>query len=433
MLNKQQIPHIIVIGGGAGGLELVTRLGNSLGKKQLAKITLVDATLTHVWKPLWHEVAAGTLTSGEDELNYIVHGYQHHFDFKLGRLSGLQRQQKKITLAPVQASNGEQILPERQLNYDILVIAIGSMSHDFGVAGVKNYCYFLDDYASCQQFHLQFLKNLVQLQEQQSEFTIGIVGGGATGVELAAELHYACKQALHYKHQTSTELKVQISIIETAPRILAALPEKISAVIRIELARRNIKIYENERVVKVDADNLQTQSGLTIPATLKIWAAGIKAPEILATLGLETNSRNQLLVKQNLQTTFDEAIFAFGDCASCPQSGDYAKPVPPRAQAAHQQAALLAKSLARHIKGKSLLNYYYRDYGSLISLSRSNTFGNLMGRALGNLMLEGKLARLGYLYLYRQHQAALHGWWKVILLALAQWLSKPVRSRLKLH
>lgn len=432
MAKYQQPYHIVIVGGGAGGLELATRLGDTLGKKQLAQITLVDATLTHVWKPLWHEVAAGTLTSGEDELNYVVHGYHHYFDFLLGRLIGLDRAQKQITLAAVKDGNQQEILPERKLSYDTLVIAIGSISHDFGISGVKEHCYFLDNYASCQRFHLQFLKSLVQLQEQQKEFKVAIVGGGATGVELAAELHFACEQALRYKRQTETKLEVQISVIETAPRILAALPEKISTATRQELQRRGIKVYESEQVIEVTPEAIHTKNGLVIPASLKIWAAGIKAPKFLTTLGLETNPRNQILVKQTLQTTVDEAIFAFGDCASCPQIGTD-KPVPPRAQAAHQQAALLAKSLTRRAKGRSLLNYHYRDYGSLITLSRHSTFGNLMGRALGNVMLEGRLARLAYLSLYRQHQAALYGWWRVALLTFAQWLSKPVRPRLKLH
>jgi len=433
MKINSMIPSIVIVGGGAGGLELATHLGDTLGRREQAKIILVDADLTHLWKPLWHEVAAGTLMADENQLNYIVHGYHHHFEFHQGKLFQLDRANKEITLASV--TDGQQeILPERQLSYDILVIAIGSISHDFQTPGVKENCYVLDKYEDCRRFQQDFLHQLMRLQEkQQQELSIGIVGGGATGVELAAELQFACQQALNYKHQDPARgYQIDIQIIEAAPRLLAGLPEKISTATQQELQKRQIKVLTDEQVSEITAKTIHTKSGKAISASLKVWAAGIKADPLLTSLGLETNQRNQLIVKPTLQTTLDENIFALGDCAACPQP-DSDKLVPPRAQAAHQQALLLAKSLTRLLQGKSLLSYRYRDYGSLITLSRHNTFGNLMGNLLGNVMLEGRIARLVYLSLYRKHQAALYGWWRVILLSLAQFLSKPVRPRLKLH
>lgn len=434
MKNNQRPHQIVIVGGGAGGLELATKLGNTLGKKQDANITLVDSNLTHIWKPLWHEVAAGTLTSGEDELNYIVHGSRHHFIFTLGRLQGIDRQQRQIILAAVKDQAQQQILPERILSYDSLIIAIGSISHDFAMPGVKEHCHFLDSHADSADFHQLLLKNLLRLQAQLlPHLNIAIIGGGATGIELAAELQFACQQALDYGQPKAPKPSpIQISVIENSPRILPALPEKISSVTRQELQRRGIQVFEGEHVSQITAEGIVTDKGLAIPATLKIWAAGIKAPAVLATLGLETNQRHQLIVKQTLQTTIDDNIFAFGDCAHCPQPNS-ANPVPPRAQAAHQQATLLAKSLGRRLKNQPLLPYSYRDYGSLVTLSKNKTVGSLMGKHTGSIFLEGKLARLAYLFLYRHHQAALYGWPSVILLSLAQLLTSRVRARLKLH
>jgi NADH dehydrogenase len=422
-----QLPHIVVVGGGAGGLELVTQLGNTLGKRKRAKITLVDSKLTHVWKPLWHEVAAGTLSSNEDEVNYIVHAHNHDFHFQWGSLADLNVAQQQLVLAPVQDKQQVEILPQRLLNYDVLVLAIGSVSYDFKVAGVKSHCFFLDSFTSCQAFQQRLLQHLLQ---EHPQFNIAIVGGGATGVELAAELQYACQQALQYKQQQNNP--VAITIIETAPRILSALPEKIARATAKELRRRGIDVLEGEQVIEVTEEAFYTKSGLKVPAELKIWAAGIQAPELLANLGLQTNQRQQVLVKPTLQTTVADNIFALGDCASCPQSGTE-QAVPPRAQAAHQQAALLAKSIPRYLRGQPVAAYHYKDYGALISLGKQNTFGNLMGRATGNIMLQGKLARLAYLSLYRKHQAALFGWWRVALLTIAQRLTSIVRPRLKLH
>ena len=182
----------------------------------------------------------------------------------------------------------------------------------------------------------------------------------------------------------------------------------------------------------MSAEGLRTADGKLIPASLKVWAAGIRAPRFLNELaGLESNRINQLVVLPTLQTTRDEHIFAFGDCAACPQADG--KNVPPRAQAAHQQASLLARSLKRRLEGKPLLEYRYRDYGSLISLSSFSAVGNLMGNLTGDVMLEGRLARWFYISLYRLHQMALYGKFRTLLLMLSDRLGRSTEPRLKLH
>lgn len=432
--------HIIIIGGGAGGLELATHLGHKLRKKPQITVKLVDKSFTHLWKPLLHEVAAGTLNSNEDEINYTAHAFTHHYHFCYGEMTGLNREKKEIILAPVlNENNHTKIIPQRTLSYDTLVIAIGSKANDFNTPGVRENCIFIDERVQADQFHQQFLRTLMQAQNQlnplsEEQLGIAIVGGGATGVELAAELHYAIQQAAKYGFSSQNLAnKMQITLVEAADRILAALPERVSDGVAKELENLGIKIYCNKRVTEVTASGLKTQDGLFIPAQLKVWAAGIKAPDFLQNLdNLETNRINQLVVKTNLVTTRDENIFAFGDCASCPQLNTD-KPVPPRAQAAHQQASLLAESLVRKLNGKSLLDYRYHDYGSLISLSQHTTIGNLMGRLMGSVWLEGKLARLFYVSLYKLHQFALFGFWRGAMLTLANLLSSRVKPRLKLH
>ena len=164
-----------------------------------------------------------------------------------------------------------------------------------------------------------------------------------------------------------------------------------------------------------------------------MWAAGIKAPAFLHELdGLETNRINQLVVDPTLQSTRDENIFAFGDCAACPQP-DSDRNVPPRAQAAHLQASMLARSIRNRLEGKPLPSYRYKDYGSLISLSTFSAVGNLMGNLTGNVMLEGWLARMFYISLYRMHQIALYGMPRTLLMMLGDKLSRSTEPRLKLH
>lgn len=433
------IPHIVIVGGGAGGLELATRLGKKLGRRKLAKITLVDENATHLWKPLLHEVAAGTLDASQDELNYFVHASLNGYYFQLGRMIGLNRIQKEIILAPVLGESQEEMLPQRTLSYDILVLAFGSITNDFSIPGVQEHCLFLDTRHEADRFQQLFLKYLLRMQSQgasgQTEpIKIVIVGAGATGVELAAELHYTVLQAVTYGlDNIHPEKDVKITLLEAAPRILPQLPERIATLAVKELQRRDIEIMTNACVTSVSSHEIHTANQQTIPATMIVWAVGIKVSTFKDQLdGLELNHRNQIVVKDTLQTTRDENIFAFGDCAACPQPGTQTT-VPPRAQAANQEAILLAKSLPRLLKKQPLLPFVYKDYGSLISLSQPNTLANIMGRLLGNILIEGKLARWIYVSLYKKHQIILHGCGWVYLQTLTHFLTRKSRPRLKLH
>ena len=154
--------RIVIVGGGAGGLELATRLGRTLGKKGKARITLVDANLTHIWKPLLHEVAAGSLNSSEDELNYVAQAKWNHFEFQLGRLTGLDRASQRIQLAATLDEQGEELVPARGLDYDTLVLAIGSTTNDFGTQGAADHCILLDTREQAERFHKQLLTHYLR-------------------------------------------------------------------------------------------------------------------------------------------------------------------------------------------------------------------------------------------------------------------------------
>ncbi|WP_249671612.1 NAD(P)/FAD-dependent oxidoreductase [Pseudomonas abieticivorans] len=428
--------RIVIVGGGAGGLELATRLGKTLGKRGTANVTLVDANLTHIWKPLLHEVAAGSLNSSEDELNYVAQAKWNHFKFQLGRMSGLDRAGQQIHLAATLDENGEELVPARSIGYDSLVISVGSTTNDFGTQGAAEHCLFLDTRKQAERFHQQLLNHYLRAHagdDTQQQISVAIVGAGATGVELAAELHHAAHELAAYGLGKIEPQNLRITVIEAGPRVLPALPERIGQPVHKTLEKLGVTVLTNASVSQVTADSLITADGKVIPASLKVWAAGIRAPGFLKDIdGLETNRINQLQVRPTLQTTRDDNIFAFGDCAACPQP-DSDRNVPPRAQAAHQQASLLAKSLKLRIENKPLPEYRYKDYGSLVSLSSFSAVGNLMGNLTGSVMLEGWLARMFYVSLYRMHQMALYGMFRTAMLMLGSRIGRGTEPRLKLH
>ncbi len=426
---------IVVVGGGAGGLELVTKLGHAFGKKQQAEVILIDRSQTHIWKPLLHEVATGSLDINNDGLNYRAHAAKHHYQFQLGTLIDVDPKTCQLTLASLTDDKGHIILPERSIQYDSLIMAIGSVSNDFGTPGVSDNCYFLDSHKQAERFQQALLNQFLRVHQEgpDARLKLAIVGGGATGVELSAELFHVADMLKAYGMPEMSGKRVQVELIEAGSRILPALPEHIASLAAKELIRLGVTISENTRVVRAYDGGFHTADEVDIHADLMIWAAGVKAPDFVADIeGFETTRNNQILVKNTLQTTQFDNVFVIGDCCACEQAdGSF---VPPRAQSAHQMASLVFDNIKASFLSEPLKEYVYKDYGSLVNLSRYSTVGNLMGNLMGGSMfIEGRIARFVYVSLYRLHLIAIHGWLKATIIMMAQKIGKVVKPKLKLH
>jgi NADH dehydrogenase len=447
--------RFIVVGGGAGGLELATRLGDRYGSRTSAGqaralVTLVDRYPTHIWKPLLHEVAAGSMDPFTQELEYAAQARWHGFAFQQGELTALDRARKQITLGPVVDEDGAELLPARELEYDTLVIAIGSTTHFFGVKGAAEHSIALDTVEQAERFRKRLIAACMRAEHQKHEkveagfgeastaeprIQVAIVGGGATGVELSAELRNTAQVLSAYGlHKLDPRHDIGIVLIEAGPRILPALQERVSSATAELLTKLGVKLMIGETVAEVAPGIVRTASGKTVRADLTVWAAGIKAPSVLSSLdGLTVNRLGQLCVRRTLQTELDDDVFALGDCAACVWPGTE-RNVPPRAQAAHQQASFLLKALAHRLDGRPLPEFTYRDFGSLVSLGHFSAVGNLMGGLIGGSMLvEGLFARFMYMSLYRLHVAALHGYPRMMLDTVAHWLRRRTLPRVKLH
>ena len=442
--------RIVIVGGGAGGLALATQLGKSLGKKKLADITLVDSARTHVWKPLLHQLAAGSFDTHAEEIEYLAQARWNHFKFRLGNLMGVDRTQKTVQLAASHDESGREITPAQSLSYDTLVIAVGSQTNDFGTPGAAEHTIKLDSPQAAKHFNDRLVNACIRAQtvpraKGSGLLTVTIVGGGATGVELAAELHAAARILGNYGFENiNPEKDLKIVLVEAGPRLLAQLPERLGHAAERELRKLAIDVYTNEKVVEVTDNSLRMASGKVIQSTLAVWAAGVKAADFLKTLGdnranngsdskpLEVNQLNQLMVNGNLQTSLDSSIYAFGDCAACQQpDGTW---VPPRAQSAYQQAMYLARALPQLMAGKPVKPFVYTDQGSLVSLAEYSSVGSLMGSlSRGSFFIEGQVAKLMYWALHKQHQLALGGVKKTALITLSEMIDRTHRPRIKLH
>ena len=437
--SGQRKTQIVVVGGGAAGLELATRLGAHFGRENF-DIILVEKNRTHIWKPLLHEVAAGALDANLDEVGYRSHGHDWGYRFFYGTFDGVDRESRHVLIAPILDEDGTEIMGRHRIRYDYLVLAVGSVSNDFGTKGVAKYCIFLDSRAEADRFRNKLLdhclrvsRTLVENPNANATVTVDIVGGGATGVELAAELYNAAVALRHYGLEVFDESLMKVTLIEAGPRILPMLPEKLAEAAHKELEALGVRVITGEQVVEATSEGMITRSGELIKADLKVWAAGVKGPDLLAGLGLETSHSNQLVVRPTLQTTRDDRIFAIGDCAWFVPEGA-TRAVPPRAQAAHQMAATAFRNIQSLVRNKPLAKFVYHDHGSLVSLSHFSTVGSLMGNLIGGRMaIEGRLARLVYVSLYRMHLIAIHGWLKGLALILVGHVNQIIRPKLKLH
>jgi NADH dehydrogenase len=432
--------QIVVVGGGAGGLELVTRLGDKLGRRGKAAVTLIEKKRTHLWKPLLHEVAAGSMDIGMHELDYLAQAHWHGFRYRVGEMSGLDRSRRLVHVAPFRDEEGLLVTEQQSVAYDTLVLAVGSLSNDFGTPGAKEHAILLESQAEAERFHRRLVNACIRAHTQAEplrpeQLQVAIIGAGATGTELAAELHRTMRQLVAFGlDRIDPDKHIKIHLIEGGQRILPALPERLSSAAQRLLEGLQVKIHTSAMVSQVLPNGVRLASGQFIAAELVVWAAGVKAPDVLKDLaGLESNRLNQLVVLPTLATTRDPNIFALGDCAACPWPG-HQQPVPPRAQAAHQQATHMLKQMQRRLAGKPLLAWRYRDFGSLVALGHYSTVGNLMGRLIGrSLFIEGYIARLMYRSLYKMHQLALHGVTKVSLDTLARVITRRTEPHVKLH
>jgi NADH dehydrogenase len=345
-----------------------------------------------------------------------------------------------VHLAATFDEEGRQITPPRAVGYDTLVIAIGSVTNDFGTRGVAAHAVPLETPAQAERFKRRLVNACLRAQTQAEpvrpgQLHVAIVGAGATGTELAAELHRTLRAVIAYGlDRIDPQRDIRIVLVEAADRVLPGLPERISTETLRLLTQMGVEVRTGASVAEVTGEGLSLSDGSFIASELVVWAAGVKAPPVLRALdGLEASRINQLVVEPTLQTTRDPAVFALGDCAACPRLGTSGL-VPPRAQAAHQQAAHMARQIERRLRGEPLRPYTYRDFGSLVSLGRWSTVGNLMGFLFGrSVFVEGVFARIMYRSLRIMHERAVGGTAYALLSLVARAVVRRTSPSVKLH
>ncbi|WP_439815071.1 NAD(P)/FAD-dependent oxidoreductase [Zavarzinia sp. CC-PAN008] len=428
--SNDSIHRLVILGGGIAGLHLATLLaGQRLPAGRLG-VTLVDREPAHVWKPMLHTIAAGTRDVDQHQTQYLAQARRHGFTFQPGEVRHVDREARMVRLAPM-VLHDEEILPERAIPFDTLVLALGSRANDFGVEGVSEHCATIDCRAEALSFNEAMRVRVLRSAARGEVLSVGIVGGGATGVQLAAELVHLAQEAASLgadaMHQDS-----RIVLIESGERLLAPFPKRIAQSVHERLVSLGIRVVVDTGVEAVDARGFRLADGARVDTDVKVWAAGVSAPACLATLdGLERTKAGQVVVGPSLQAPGDPAVLALGDCASYTPAGAE-RALPPTAQVAQQQARYLVRHLPAILAGRRVPPFRHRDFGALVMLGGFDAYASLgqFGLIPGGFV-RGRVARLGHSLLYRRHQARLHGFWRGGLMWLADRINARVRAPIR--
>ncbi|HEY4293701.1 NAD(P)/FAD-dependent oxidoreductase [Luteibacter sp.] len=423
---------VVIVGGGAAGIELATKLG----KRHDLIVVLVDRDASHFWKPRLHELAAGLLGDGEEAVSYLAHGQAHGYRYEPGALKRIDVDARSIALDEVRMPvTNELILPPRSLRYDTLVLAFGSRVNDFGTPGVLEHCDMLDSPAQAVALRRKILAlALRSAGDPGQRIRIGIVGAGATGVELAAELHHAFNDMHRYGGLKGTS-KLDITLMDMAPRVLPAVDPRTSASAERILEGMGVDVRVGVGVDAVAPQAFHLSDGNVVPCDIRVWAAGITGHAMVEGLGpFQLSKDKRIVVDERLRAQGMPHVYAVGDCAFArlPHGGT----VPPTAQAAHQQANYLARALPKAIRGETVAPFVYHSKGTLVSLGEFKATGELppvVAKGGTPIPMRGLLAKVVYVSLQHMHRVALHGWTKANALWLADWLRDTTLPPVKLH
>ena len=377
------VPHVVILGGGFGGLSAA-----KVFRRQAVRVTLIDRRNHHLFQPLLYQVATATLSPGDiaAPIRWIFR-HQQNLRVLLGEARHIDVGAKRVHLEDGGA-----------IDYDYLIVATGASHAYFGhpewaehAPGLKT----LEDALHIRRDVLLAFERAEREADgarQQELLTFVIVGGGPTGVELAGTLAEIARRTLRDEFRSIDTARARIVLVEAGPTILAAFPGKLRDAARRSLKRLGVEVLESTAVTGIDARGVCLgQERLT--ADTVIWAAGVAASPIVATLGAPLDRAGRALVTPQLFIPDHPEVFVVGDAAAIVhQTG---APLPGVAQVAMQSAAHAAANILRLVERQPLRRFTYRDKGSMAIIGRGSAIADF-----GRTQLSGMLAFLAWLFVH---------------------------------
>ena len=351
-------PHIVIIGAGFGGIHTAQALA-----KNEVKITLIDKANYHLFQPLLYQVATAGLSV--DDIAYPVRAIfreQKNVDFRLAEVSSVDFDNKVVTM-----NTGT-------ISYDYLVVAAGGMTNYFGMDSMEKNGFgmkTLDESVTIRNHVLRMFELAAHEKDadkRRALLTFVIVGGGPTGVESAGALSELIYHVMIKEYHNMNFKEVRIMLVEASDKVLASMPEDLRDVTVETLIRKHVEVRMCVQVTEYDGEKMSLKGGEVIPAYTVVWAAGVKANNLIDRLAVEQASMRRAIVNEFLQLPTRPEVFVIGDAAHFIQGE---RPLPMVAPVATQQAAITAKNIRNLIRGKELKKFVYKDVGNMATIGRN--------------------------------------------------------------
>jgi NADH dehydrogenase len=381
-INKNQLPHVVIVGAGFGGLRAARALADAP-----VQVTLVDRNNYHLFQPLLYQVATAGLSA--DEIAYPIRGIlrkQKNLTFIMGEVKSLNLKESEI------------ITEKTTLPFDYLILAVGSETNFFNHADLQQHSFGLKDLQEAQSIrnHIlnQFEKAILETDERlrKAMLTFVIAGGGPTGVEMAGAITELVR-VMHKDYPGLDTKHIQVVLLEAMDRLQAHLTTASSTATINALANKGVQVHLNTLVKSYDGRVIQLSEKQQLPSNTLIWAAGVQAASLVRELSQEKLPQNRIKVLPTLQIPQNERVFLIGDAAYLPNQNGQALPMV--APVAMQQADLAVKNLLRLIQSETLQSFHYKDMGSMATIGRNQAVAELFG-----LHLRGWLAWLVWLFVH---------------------------------
>lgn len=358
-------PHVVIVGAGFAGLAAIAAL-----KDQEVTITLIDKHNFATFQPLLYQVATAGLNPGD--VAFPVRSLLRRFPgvtFRQGVLTSLDREKKEVVL-----EDGESI------SYDYLILGFGASTNYFGVPGAGEHTYAiyaLDDAVAVRNRIFAQYEKVAAHGAEEGDLTVVVIGGGATGVEMAGALAELRTRALHTDYPNIESSLAKVILIEQNGHLLSAFDEPLCEYAKSELEGRGVTVRVNETVREIFADQVQLTSGEIIKSSLIIWAAGVGVPEVATKLGLLQGRGGRIVVGGDLRAEGCDREFAVGDLAAAlDQSGEL---TPQLAQPAIQSGAHAGAQILRLMQDLPTESFTYKDKGIMATIGRRAAVAQLRG------------------------------------------------------